>query len=136
MVRNPARARGVVRLRRAGLPLAAALLSLSPVVAKAQAHDPAIRHAARCLIVVASLAGGEDATLKMSGLMGSLFFAGQIFGMQPDIDLTSLMQWEAADIDAAQTRQLLVQCGEELKQRGSQLSAAGEALKQMDGNRR
>jgi hypothetical protein len=46
------------------------------------------------------------------------------------------MQREAADIDAAKTRQLLVQCGEELKQRGSQLNAAGEALKQMDSNRR
>ena len=116
--------------------MVAAAILLSPFVAKAQAHDPAIRHAARCLIVVASLAENEDATLKMSGLMGSLFFAGQIFGAQPDIDLTSLMRREVVDIDAAQTRQLLVQCGEELKQRGSQLTAAGEALKQMESARR
>jgi hypothetical protein len=99
-----------------------------PGVASAQGDDPAIRHAARCLIVVASLTANQDATLKMSGLMGSFFFAGQIFGAQPDIDLTRLMTREATAMDESQTKALLVQCGEELKQRGGQVTAAGQAL--------
>lgn len=134
MVRDSARARGIVKARYWNLwPLAAALL---PFNADAQTHDPAIRHSARCLIVVASLASSEDATLKMSGLMGSLFFAGQIFGAEPDIDLASLMKREAIDIDERLTKELLVQCGGELQRRGGQISAAGEALKAMSGSAR
>ncbi len=110
--------------------------ALVPVHAAAQTYDPAIRHSARCLIVVASLASSEDATLKMSGLMGSLFFAGQIFGAEPNIDLTSLMKREAVDIDERRTKELLVQCGGELQQRGGEISAAGEALKAMSRNAR
>ncbi|MEC3910773.1 hypothetical protein U5A82_09895 [Sphingobium sp. CR2-8] len=107
-----------------------------PGAAKAQTHHPAVRHAVRCFIVVSSLATNEDATMKMSGLIGSMFFADQIFGAEPDIDLTSLMTREAIDIDESQTRTLLVQCGEELKQRGGQITAAGNALSAMSGKAR
>lgn len=99
--------------------------------AYAQSPGPDLRHPARCLIALATLASSDDASVKMSGLMGSLFFAGQIFGADPAVNLTTLLKREAAMMHDTQMRQSLVQCGEELKQRGGEISAAGEALKAM-----
>lgn len=92
----------------------------------------ATRHSARCLIAVAALAQSDDATIKMSGLLGSMFFAGQLFGTAPDADMEAVLKREAVTIDEAAIKELRVQCGQELQLRGGQISAAGEALKALD----
>jgi hypothetical protein len=70
----------------------------------------------------------EDPKNKTVSLLASNFFAGQIFGAAPDIDLSAALRREAPLLDEAATSALLVQCGREMVERGKQISAAGRAL--------
>jgi hypothetical protein len=101
-------------------------LALAPAVARAD--DVAVTHSVQCLLVVSSLATSQDAQAKLVGMMATNFFAGMIFGAAPDIDLTTAMRHEAPLLDDTKAKALLAQCGGEMKGRGDQITAAGQAL--------
>jgi len=61
--------------------------------------------------------------------MSALFFAGKIFGRDPDIDLAAAMRAETPKLDRDAIKAVLVDCGAELKGRGEQIRAAGAELK-------
>ena len=103
-----------------------------PVSGWAQNADARVRYHAQCFLLFASLAENEDAGVKASGLMGSLFFAGQIFGADPSVDLERLLKVEALAMNDVRSQQILPQCGQEMQGRGAQITAAGKALEQLD----
>jgi hypothetical protein len=94
----------------------------------AAADDAALRHSVQCFIATSTLLLSEDPKNKTVSLLASNFFAGQIFGAAPDIDLSAALRREAPLLDEAATSALLVQCGREMVERGKQISAAGRAL--------
>ena len=113
----------------AGLILAVSVIS--PL--RAEQADPQISYYARCTIAFSSLTGGDDPALKPAGVMGTMFYAAQIFGADPDIDLTNLLVSEAKIVatNGKLLGELGKQCGADMQRRGKQISEAGAAIKQL-----
>jgi len=65
--------------------------------------------------------------------MGTMFYAAQIFGADPDIDLTNLLVSEAKIVatNGKLLGELGKQCGADMQRRGKQISEAGAAIKQL-----
>ncbi len=101
----------------------------------AQSDSPATTHNVQCLIAVAELASSSDSTIKSVGLIASMFFAGQVFGGDPAIDLTAAVKAEASKLTPDEVKALQVRCGAEMKARGQQISAASAALLANDAAR-
>lgn len=81
-----------------------------------------------CLVAVTQLTASNDEAAKSAGLLGSMFFAGKIFGAQPDIDLDQSLLQAAKRIKPEQISSLLKRCGSEMQERGDQIQAAGRFL--------
>lgn len=96
----------------------------------AQIRAPKTVHHVRCFIALASLTQSSDETVRGIGMMGSMFFAGQIFGSEPNIDLKSVTRAQVPSMTPATMKALQVECGQEMQNRGKEISAVGEALKQ------
>jgi hypothetical protein len=107
---------------------ATAAVALSPCAPAQAADDATVRHYVQCFLVMSALAASDDPKGKSAGLMATNFFAGQIFGAAPDIDLTAAFRREVPVLNDAKTQDLLSECGAEMDRRGSQIVAAGDAL--------
>jgi hypothetical protein len=110
------------------LACAATAISLIAPPLSAQSTVSGTTHNVQCLIAVAELASSSDATTKSAGLLASVFFAGQVFGGNPAIDLTAAVKAEASKLTPEDIQGLQVRCGAEMKARGQQISAASAAL--------
>ncbi|HET8612590.1 MAG TPA: hypothetical protein VFL92_07475 [Sphingomonas sp.] len=94
--------------------------------------SPAVAHNVQCLLAMGAVSQSPsvDENGKDQALRASMFFAGEVFGGDPDIDLTAAARAEAPKLDDSTIASLQAQCVEELKKRGAQISAAGDALEQ------
>lgn len=102
------------------------LLALSP---PALAADPAVtQHDVLCFLAVGALANDADPKLKSVAMMGGAFFSGKIFGDDPDIDLTAAARAAAPKLTPDAVKPLLASCGQEMAQRGQQVTEAAQAL--------
>lgn len=101
----------------------------------ANARDAAItrQHHVQCLIATVTLIGSEDPDLSRNASMASLFFAGQLFGSNPTINLAQAVKAELPKLDADKLATLAGECGAELAARGQQLSAVEQALAEDGG---
>jgi hypothetical protein len=109
--------------------LATLLLALAPTTpALAQPQSAAIEHDVQCLLASAALLNADDPNAKNVGLMGAMFFGGQLFGADPDIDLTAALKSEAPKMTPDHLKVVLAACGAEMTRRGNQITAAGAAL--------
>lgn len=102
--------------------------SISP--AQANSESARTTYYAKCMVVAAQLATSDDPTTKASGGITFLFYAGHIFGADPNIDLEPLLVREAIALTKSpeESRALAVQCGSEMGKRGEQIQAAGESI--------
>jgi hypothetical protein len=107
---------------------AIAALTVVPMPVQAQPTSDETTHNIQCSIAVSLLTEKTDPQLKIAGLMGSMFFAGKIFGTNPKIDLPSALQRESPKLDANKMKDLLNECGSEMKLRGEQIKMAGQVL--------
>jgi hypothetical protein len=114
--------------------LAPLLIALAPTQpALAQPLSPAAEHDVQCFLASLALVNADDQNLKNAGSMGTMFFAGELFGADPNVDLAAAVKTEAPKMTPDLLKQLLPQCGAEMTQRGNQITAAGEALKPSSG---
>ena len=90
--------------------------------------SPETAHEVQCFIATSSLIDNPDKTISSGGLMGTLFFAGEVFGSDPHIDLAAAVKAEAQGLTDDRVKALLTQCGGEMTDRGKQISAAGAQL--------
>jgi hypothetical protein len=114
-------------MKRAMILAAMAALPVAPLPAAAQ-ESAASKHNVECFLVVGALSENKDPKARTFGAMASNFFAGQIFGADPKIDLTAAMRREAKQMNEARFKTLLKQCTDEMKARHDQVTAAGKAL--------
>ncbi len=91
------------------------------------------QHHVQCLIATVTLTGSEDQDLSRNAYMASLFFAGQLFGNNPTIDLAQAVKAEIPKLDAEKLATLAGECGAELAARGQQLSAVEQVLAEAGG---
>ena len=106
--------------------VATSVLQSAPATAAPSSTD--ISHAVQCFLLGGSLVNNSDEKIKSAGLITSMFYAGQIFAIEPNIDLTAAMRREAPKITEARFPALRTECSAELQRRGAQMSAAGQAL--------
>jgi hypothetical protein len=85
-------------------------------------------HNVRCFLATAQLSGSTDKNIATIGWGASLFFAGKIYGSNPNIDLLDAARQELPAMTTEVTKALLVECGAEMQGRGNQISAAGQGL--------
>lgn len=105
------------------------LLAFAAVMpASAEPVSPAMKHNLQCFLAVSTLSSSRDPAHKTMGSMGALFFAGQVFGADPDVDLVVALKAEASTLQDEMIKPLLVECGREMSARGKQIQAAGAAL--------
>ena len=90
------------------------------------AQDTAFQEDLKCFGAISQLAISDDAETKSVGMMGSVFFAGKIFGANPDIDLNAALLSVAQSLEPEDMSQLFERCGAELTRRGKQVEAAGD----------
>ncbi|MBV8681321.1 MAG: hypothetical protein JO111_00500 [Caulobacteraceae bacterium] len=107
----------------------------SPVFAATATLNPAEEHSAQCFIVMISLTNSTDSSLQESGYVGSTFFAGQLFGADPNIDLASTIQTEVPRLTPEITKNLVAQCGAELVDKAKQITAARQILESNEGRK-
>ena len=104
-------------------------LLLAPIsIAASPAIDAETTKDVRCLVAVASLANSEDESAKMAAIVGSQYFLGRIDGRQPTLDLETAIRTEAARLDEAAIKGLLLSCGGLMKSRGAALQSIGEGM--------
>jgi len=101
---------------------------LSAVPAFAAAADERRKHNVQCLVAASFASEAVEGQQKVALTMAALFFSGQVFGSDPDIDLLSAAKSEAAAMTSEKVSALLVECGAEMARRGKQLSDVGKAL--------
>jgi len=107
---------------------AVAASMLSPVRAATAQPSTDVSHALQCFLLGGSLINNSDEKIKSVGMITSMFYAGQVFAIEPNIDLTAAMRREAPKITEARLPALRTECSTELQRRGAQMSAAGQAL--------
>ncbi len=90
-------------------------------------------HDIQCFVATSSLIGNSNKSVSMVGMMDSFFFAGQLFGAEPKIDLTAALKEYGSHLGPDQIKSLLVECGAEMKARGHEMTAAGEELEHEQG---
>ena len=108
--------------------LAASGLLLASTGSTAQPVTASLSHSLQCLLISSAMIESGDAKLKSAGLMSAMFFAGQVFGADPKIDLTTALKGKLPKLDAPTVARLQKDCGQELQARGGQITAAGEAI--------
>ncbi len=96
----------------------------------AAADDPEVTRDVQCLAVNAYLASKDDASLKMAGLMASLYYLGRLDGRDPDADLNRRLTDEVMKLKPDDIAVLAKSCGETLADRGKALKAAGQHLQE------
>ena len=106
----------------------AAFASLLAMPAAAQPLSPETAHEVQCFIAASSLVGNPDKNTSTIGLMGSFYFAGEVFGSDPHIDLAAAVKAEAQGLTDERVKALLTQCGAEMTDRGKEITAAGQQL--------
>ena len=99
--------------------------------AQATPDEDRTTYYARCMVTASFLATSDDTTLKGAGGLTLFFYAGHIFGANPDIDLKTVHLREAIALanSPEELRALAVQCGTEMGKRSEQLQEAGKAMK-------
>ena len=100
------------------------------VIAAAPPIDAETTKDIRCLVAVSSLAGSDDATVKLAATVGAQYFLGRIDGRRPDLNLETAIIAEASHLTEADIRSLLVSCGGLIKSRGAALQAIGKRMQQ------
>jgi hypothetical protein len=106
----------------------AILLSVQNGPAQIRPPQPDSAHSLQCFLAVSELAASDDPAVKMMGTMGALFFAGQVFGADPGIDLQAAVRDEARILTPQAMAALRTQCGAEMQKRGVEIQEAGQAL--------
>jgi len=105
-----------------------ALPALSP--AAAELAEERQVHSMQCLLAMSAANGGApDATARDAAKIGMLFFAGQLSGLDPDLDLPAAARAQLPVLTREKLQALIPQCGAEMRQRQAQLAALGPALK-------
>ena len=92
------------------------------------AMSAATIHNVQCFIATSTLSASSDKSQSSAGLMGAIFFAGKIFGSDPNVDLTAAVRAQSSKLTQNQINSLLAECGTEMKARGNEITAAGQAL--------
>ena len=105
-------------------------VSLSaPATAQTAAERQA--HAVQCLLAMSAANGAAtDATAEGAAKIGMLFFAGEVFGMDPNVDLTAAARAQLPGLSRSKLQSLIPLCGAEMHARQRQISAIGPALSQ------
>ena len=108
--------------------IAMALATTIVCPAYSQVQQIAQSHDIQCFIVTSSLIGNKDQSINVIGLVSSSFFAGKIFGENPDIDLVVAIKAQAILMKPENNKNLLGECGAEMTTRGKQMSVAGQTI--------
>lgn len=106
------------------------MLAAGAVVPASASSRPAVAHAVDCFLAIQSLADSRDPKVRAMGKTGAMFFAGQIFGADPRIDLGKVATAEALTLSEARIAELRLECGRELQARGQQMESAGAAMRE------
>jgi hypothetical protein len=110
-----------------------AILSMVTVLAATQAPVGAeapttVIHSVQCYLAAGTLLNSSSSQQRMGGMLTSMFFAGQVFGANPKIDLTEIVKSEAPKLDGVKIKSLQLQCGQEMGARAQQMKIATETL--------
>jgi hypothetical protein len=110
--------------------LLAAILILTAAPASAQSVGARRSHAMQCLLSMSAASGAAtSATARDAAKIGMLFFAAELFGMDPAIDLTATARAELPSLTRARAQTLVRQCGAEMQAKERQIAAIGTGLK-------
>ena len=104
-----------------------ALAAAAPALA-AEPAPAGPAHDVRCFLALSTLADSKVASEHQTGILGAMYFAGKLFGANPNIDLTAALKAEAATVTEADMAQAFPACGDEMATRGGQMQAASAAL--------
>ncbi len=112
------------------LALAGCVLGVGQPVfaAPSGAMSAATVHNVQCFIATSTLAASSDKSQSSAGLMAAVFFAGKIFGSDPNVDLAAAVRAQASKLTQKQVNSLLAECGSEMRSRGVEITAADQAL--------
>ncbi|WP_375289332.1 hypothetical protein [Qipengyuania sp.] len=116
------------KLTSRGALMALSLVGSTMSASALSAQDTALQEDLKCFGAVSQLVMSDDAETKSMGMMGSVFFAGKIFGANPDIDLSAALLSVAQSLDPEEMPQLFERCGAELTRRGKQMEDAGDYI--------
>ena len=105
--------------------LLAGTLSTNAIAQTAPAEVP---HDVQCFLATALLASSPEKDKKTMGLFASMYFAGQIYGRDPQIDLLAAARAGVPLLTPDNLKALYTSCGQELSSRGKEISAVGEIL--------
>lgn len=109
--------------------IGALLISSIPTVVPAQTAPQPNSHNLRCLIVAALIANSPDPAQKQIGMLAGVFYAGEVFGADPQVNLAEALKKEASTLKPGELETIRASCGAEMQARGKQISEAGDALK-------
>lgn len=104
--------------------IAAALGVAMSIASSAQAQAPAASSASedlRCFVATSLLAASGDDSIKQIGQMGALYFMGRVDAKLSDKELEDQMFAVGQGLTEADTRAMLVRCGNVLQQRGTKI---------------
>jgi len=111
---------------------AAAALLFAPVeggeAVATNAGDAAQSADVRCLIVMLRLQASSNETAKSSSLLGSMYYLGKLDGRAPSLDLEAALIEQFGKMQAADTKNEAVRCGNEMSTRGQAFEKIGEDL--------
>ena len=81
-----------------------------------------------CLIVAALLGDSTDEKQRAGAVWVSAYFAGKLYGADPNYDLLSSIRNQMPKLDDAALAALQLDCMKEVQSRVAELSAVGDAL--------
>jgi hypothetical protein len=114
--------------------LASVLILGLAAPAGAQTETERRSHATQCLLAMSAANGSAtNDTARGAAKIGMLFFAAELFGMDPNIDLTASARAELPSLTRDKVQTLIPQCGSEMHRVEGQIAEIGKGLKQGGG---
>jgi hypothetical protein len=87
-------------------------------------------HSVQCLLAMAAANGAaQTPQAGAAARLGMVFFAAQLFGMDPGIDLAAAARTQLPALNKQRLQALIPLCGTEMNRREQQIAAMGAQLK-------
>jgi hypothetical protein len=105
-------------------------VGLTASAATAQPAPDRRAHSVQCLLAMAAANGAAaNPRAGAAARLGMVFFAAQLFGMDPDIDLAAAARTQLPALNKQRLQALIPTCGAEMNRREQQIAAMGGQLK-------
>jgi hypothetical protein len=106
------------------------IASVSAANAAAQPAPDRRVHSVQCLLAMAAANGAaQDPKAAAAARLGMVFFAAQLFGIDPGIDLAAAARTQLPSLNKQRLQALIPACGAELNRREQQIAGMGAQLK-------